>query len=405
MYLYMSQQMKIENQQKDSKQQEKQAPLKSSHSARSVMKKQLKTMNYDEGEKFLKPAEKNKGEVQNRKIQLQTTDQPGKDPLKDMANQIRSIHPAGFPVAIYQEGEKEFANQAVNWASRENAVGFSGKSASKANLKIGRAMKASESTAPGDLINSIGTAVRNLLEKYPDTTTTAANAGRINSVAIFTHSTTGWMGVGSDIETEGAAGFIKAIKSAVSSDVKIAIYGCSTGRGADEEQSWYKGTMQGGGKGSIGEAMRDALAGEGMKGSEVWTHTTVGHTTNNYALRVFKGKKGETGEAFFNWVFSDDFVSKEIDYFKSMVTSNGYINVSEKWKNDPVKNILRSSMFNAYSDANASLKCRGDNLAEMAPQYKDEVITLIRNYWTNTHKPKKEKSIVTSIVAKLKLKK
>lgn len=375
---------------------------KVSTNSRYVMRKKLKGLNYEEGEAFLSPRARLK-ESSPQRIMLQRSHEVT-DPLKELANKIRTNYPAGFPVAIYQSGEKEFERQATNWAKREGAIGFKG-GKEMANLQIGKAMETSESTAPGELISNIGKSVDALLQQYPASGETQTNANKINTVAIFTHATSRWAGVGSDIEVGEAKSFVQSIKSNVSGDVKVIIYGCSAGRGSEEKQDWYKGTMEGGGKGSLGEAIRDALADEGIKESEVWTHTTVGHTTSNFALRVFSGKKGKKGEAFFNWVFSTDFVSNEMQYFKNLLTSNGYKNVEEKWNDDKVRNYIRLKMYNAYANANESLKYKGDNLAEMAPKYPEEVIDLIQNYWTNTYRPKNEKSIISGIATKLKLKK
>lgn len=189
-----------------------------------------------------------------------------------------------------------------------------------------------------------------------------------------------------------ATAAIKAIGPVLSTDVKVIIYACGVARGTKEDESWTKGTMEGGGADSFAGQMRDAAVDAGLTNAEVWGHTTTGHATRNPALRFFSAASGKGAEG-------QSYVSARIfdEWFRFIAYAELLAAIITKGFSVNDKNIervgkyaqkyLTQQMYSCYVRATSNkenapeLMFKGVNLAEMAPLYPGEVAAIVRKYW------------------------
>lgn len=296
-------------------------------------------------------------------------------------------------VAFYQATNAEAERRAKEYAKRENALAVSGMQITAENVTIGAAfsddMHDVKSALPA--LSTVLQAAANKA-KTKDSPQPLAGTGpaKIRTLALFSHGSSNWCGVGSDITRGNAAAMIKKIAPALTKDVNVLLYACNVGRSPSEKESWFKGTMEGGSEESLSAKVRDALVEEGLTESTVWGHTTTGHNTRNWALRVFRGStgKGSVGEAFAGeFVFGT--VERVIAFNQLMfeITDKGYAlppDKKDKLETRAMQRINRL-MYDCYREANQKLQYKSTHLAEMAPDYPLEVADIIQEYWDKTY--------------------
>ena len=233
------------------------------------------------------------------------------DPVADIGQMLWEKGPAGVKVAIHSS-DAEQTRRGIEWAKREDAIGFKAKKIDAAELIFGKAFADSGNIV--SQLTNLGAALKTALNrvKAPRNITPLAGTGPnlIRTLALFTHGTTNWIGIGGGITTTNAATIIKKIAPLLTVDVKIIIYGCSAALGQKESaNNWVVNSMEPGGEDSLAAKIRDGLVDAGKVISSVWSHTEVGHTTRNPSLRFFnagygKGAKGGSyaGEFVFGTV-------------------------------------------------------------------------------------------------------
>lgn len=169
---------------------------------------------------------------------------------------------------------------------------------------------------------------------------------RVAHMAFFTHgSWTRGPRIGG-LQTDGDAweqdgvlrsddleGFARTLTAYCTSDLEVSMFACSTGAEdqtgknlspeAIDSMGWGQQDTLKGGETSFADVMSDELVGAGAGDAQVMGHTTVGHTVQNPAARLFTGAE-DGGVNVFNWVFLplDSWLASELaDVEASKVTS------------------------------------------------------------------------------------
>jgi hypothetical protein len=315
--------------------------------------------------------------------------------------------PQGVNVAFYQESNDEAKRRAVDWAAREHALGLKNSKLTASNLVFDKAV--SDSHDLGSTLAGISSVLKAATATPPAGTTPTAGMGpeKVRALAIFSHGTSDWCGLGS-ITTGNAAAKAKAIAPALATNVNVLLFTCNAARGQSENEEWVKGTMEGGGADSLAGVIRDALLAEGIQYSTVWGHTTTGHVSENFALREFFGASGK-GAAGYSYVSTFIFTGKERDAavvdLQMAVTAKGYA------IDDPTKFVasanaaLTNVMYFCYADAHSKIPVDGAKLGEAAPMHPHEVADVVKQHWRDTYCPGKKDKTADALIKSLKLKK
>lgn len=148
---------------------------------------------------------------------------------------------------------------------------------------------------------------------------------RVSHLAFFTHGSwtrgTKWGGLqtdGDDWAQDGVLqqgdleGFARTLTAYCTSDLEVSMFACSTGAAdqtgnnltaeAIDHMGWGQQKDLKGGEAGFADRMSDELVEAGAGDAQVMGHTTVGHTVQNPAARLFTGAE-DGGVNVFNWVF------------------------------------------------------------------------------------------------------
>jgi len=107
----------------------------------------------------------------------------------------------------------------------------------------------------------------------------------VDRVAFFCH---GWKtGLQPGLTLSNLGPFARRLAAASTSELKVALYACSTGSS--------NGPPGDGGDGGFADTLRDALCRAGREHVTVFAHTSAGHTTRNEYIRMFAGKGDPLG--------------------------------------------------------------------------------------------------------------
>lgn len=316
---------------------------------------------------------------------------------------------SGLTLTFYDKDEPEAKRRADDFAARESAVGFSGDKPTAHSIKIGKAISGVfdiDKTVMA--ITDVAAAALKRVPAPANLPAASADApAKVRTIAVFAHGTSGWCSLG--VTTGNAGKIFKAVAPRLSTGlaVNIILYTCSSARGSDEEENWQAGTLDPGGKGSLAEKVRDTLADEKIDNASVWGHTTVGHPTRNFALRVFETKdgKGSQGQSFAStYVFDDTLRNAAIDDMVKEVSDDGYtVDGTDKTVRTRAAAVLQDFIYAGYAAANANLE--GVNPAEDAPVYRYMTASRIEKYWKEDYWPGKKAKAAKKLIKALKLKK
>lgn len=321
--------------------------------------------------------------------------------LAQLGTRLWSEAPAGVTVALYDTKDAELKARGMEWAKRQGAIGPRGTTLAAGELEFRRGLPDARNLRKQilDLSAILKSAVAAVpapanIHPLPDT-----GPAQIRTLAIFTHGTESWILTGGNITTSKVGGIIKAIAPALTKDVKVIIYGCSSALGLREASNWMATTTASGGADSLAARFRDALVDAGKSRASVWGHTQVGHTTRNPSLRVFsaadgKGTKGHSylSETVFG-VLPDAMLREEI---AEAIDAMGYIMTDTQqaaFRTKAAKRI-RELRYSCYVRAvvnvrkigttvhrTTNLTYGGANLPEMAPLYPLAVADIVRQHW------------------------
>ena len=351
-----------------------------------------------------------------------TTLQRQQDPNRNnltlylLGSHLIANHPQGFNMALYDH-EESFSGRAKVWAKEQDAVGFVGGSPTANGMRTGLAISDNGIDVPQTL-----TQVRQLVQKavfYAAEVDAISpkQAFKFKNIALFSHGWDTGMSVnfrsdGYNTHVDDTPDFAKTIAAGAGNNTNIILYACSICRGYGVQENWLNGTLQNGGETSLAGQLRDDLKNEGVERATVWGHTTVGHYTQNFALRSFSttANTGTPGESYaMGNVFNPFFISNLRKEILAGMSQAGY-NIAEideykvdKWIYDEGTKSTSSWFYQCYAKANDAKTYKGTNLAEMAPVYPGAVAKIIREYWQSTYWPKKKDAAIKAAIKHFKL--
>jgi uncharacterized protein DUF4157 len=251
---------------------------------------------------------------------------------------VKAKFPHGVTIAIYPNfeagvsGKDEFKRAADEFAKNQQAVGLSGSA-----VAIGHACPIKE---VGDVVEVVQSIHRGLVQKWTASQpASAAGAAattpaeppeytRVLNLALFCHGESWGMGLNAKNDFSGGGlhnnkthgvnppnveAFVRGLSDAVVKGVRVELFACSTGHdtGRTDYDEWT-GHKQGdkAGADSFGSSMAQAFG----KDATVSAHTTVGHTTENYAARVFGAEAGggTEGITLFDSMYPESYVQSEL---------------------------------------------------------------------------------------------
>jgi hypothetical protein len=346
-----------------------------------------------------------------RVVQRDDTDNPApaapSDPELALGQRLVKDFSGGIAVAFYapMPYDQEAAMGAADaWAKREQALGFKGKARTVKDVAFGQAM--SDATHPlVDTVKAIGTVLNAAVAKAaPAVQASGTGPTTIRTLAVFAHGTTDWCGLGA-ITSSKAASIIKSIAPNLAKNVRVILFSCNAGRSPDESEEWVRGTMASGGAKSLAAVTRDALIAEGKTEGTVWGHTTTGHVTENFALRIFDAGdgKGAEGVSFAQlYVFSaQDHATTAAELLDGIVDA-GYQPVNDVKLRRAARTQAELELYAGYASANKELKySAGGKLAESAPTHPVEVGDQIKQYWDKTYWPAHKTKAVQAFVKRM----
>lgn len=248
---------------------------------------------------------------------------------------IQDRFPDGVTIAIVPDfkngvsGRTEFFSQASIFAANQQAVGLTGGA-----IVLGEAIRIEEA---GDAIEAVQSIHRGLEARWRASLDTGAEGPapevpawtKVKNLALFSHGEDWGMGFNADNDfSQGGLhsnttrsgrnpantqAFADGVRSAVGSAVRVQLFACSAGADTDRTsyEEWTR-HEQGdrSGNDSFGESLQTAMGED----ATVYAHTTVGHTTENFAARVFGAEsgEGEGGVHAFELMYPETFVSTEV---------------------------------------------------------------------------------------------
>ncbi len=256
-----------------------------------------------------------------------------------MLTSISTRFPDGVTIAVVPNfnsgvsGRTEFRSQANIFAANQQCVGVTGGA-----VALGIACEIVES---GDVVEVVQSIHRGLLEKWNQQQAAAAAGGagtaspaeppaytKVKNLALFCHGESWGMGMNASNDFSGngihnnttrgvnpsnVEAFVRGLSDAVVPSVRVQLFACSTG--ADDTRTSYtewtdhtQGDRAGGN--SLASSMATALGPD----ATVSAHTTVGHTTENYAARVFGAEAGggAAGISLFDSMYPETYVQSEL---------------------------------------------------------------------------------------------
>jgi outer membrane protein OmpA-like peptidoglycan-associated protein len=317
--------------------------------------------------------------------------------------------PSGVNVAFYADPEPaEAQRRAADWATREDAIGPKKSAISAKELAFGKAI--SDTLGLASTLKSMATVLSAAVKKSLAASGTVLPElwpAKVRNLALFSHGTSGWCGLGTGITSSNAKSIVKTIAPTLASDVNVLLFACNTGRAPSEDEDWVKGTTEAGGAGSLASVTRDALADEGLSSGTVWGHTTTGHVSGNPALREFSADdgKGQPGSAYLTkYVFTGPQQAAALVKLQEALVTKGFSAADPKEFDAAARQEITALMYACYVEANGKLDFKGGKLAESAPTHPTEVADLINKYWT-TYWPDHMDKAADKLAKRLGLKK
>lgn len=275
----------------------------------------------------------------------------------DALTTIRTDFPNGVTVGVYAnlnagiEGRTEIINRANDFGTARNAVSTEG-----GNLVLGRVCPINRN---GEIIEVVQSIHRGLVAAWraaePEATGDPPAFTQVANLAIFSHGMS--YGLGINATNNYSAGLhsgrtnapsniealVRGISGAIRPDINVQLYACSTG--ADSGRSSYEewtGHAEGErhGEDSFGDQLAEGLGTE----ATVFSHTTAGHTTENYAARVFgrQAGAGEGGIHIFEMIYDADFIQSELERLFPTLSDEDRL---------ARRNSLREQMWSHFKDS------------------------------------------------------
>lgn len=256
--------------------------------------------------------------------------------------EIKTLYPDGVTVAIYAKyadasnNNLEFDRQAEAYAKSQKTLGLK-----DGKLTIGAG--AVPITELGDVLETVHAIHEGLVAKYkasqPQGTDAEGEGGekkeeaalpaftQIKNLSLFAHGEpygvalnaenafrSKGRGLFSDstdpLYPANVEAFARGLSPAITSDIRVQLFSCSAARDLNADPKWDEHNDGRGGETSFAAALAEELGED----ASVYSHTTAGHTTENYAARVF-GKdagEGEGGLHLFDLMYDETFIQSEL---------------------------------------------------------------------------------------------
>jgi uncharacterized protein DUF4157 len=329
------------------------------------------------------------------------------DPEKELGEKLVGQFPTGVAVAFYDHNLDEAERRAQDWATDQNAIGIKGTKVQADKIVFGKPIPdTSEIKTTLPALAAVLAAAVAKASSPGNAPATKTNSAKIKLLAIFSHGTSNWCGIGGGLTGSNAAATIKSITPVVSSDLKVLLYSCSGAQGPTEPyDEWFKGTLEGGGVGSVASKIRDAMVAEGIAQGEVWGHTTVGHISENFALRYFTASSGKEGQGLAyagSYVWGTSTRLGFLAELQKLAESKGYLIDDKNSKRflAEAANATNKLMYSCYATANKTETYNGKNLAIAAPMNPTEVAAVIQKLWSSKYWTTEKKDEIAEKVIK-----
>lgn len=238
---------------------------------------------------------------------------------------IERDYPEGVTVAIVPnfqrsvDGAAEFTSQARIFASNQGAIGLANGSVARGVPVVIREL--------GDAVEAVQSVHRGLLARSRAPAGRVPAWTRVKNLALFSHGESWGMGLNESNDFSGDGlhstqrgnnpsniqAFADALQGAVAGGVRVQLFACSSGADADRS-SYEEWTGHTEGERHGEDSMAASMSGAFGRDASVYAHTTVGHTTENYAARVFGAESGggQGGLHLFDSMYPASFVQSEL---------------------------------------------------------------------------------------------
>lgn len=346
--------------------------------------------------------------------------------------EIKTLYPDGVTVAIYAKyadasnNNLEFDRQAEAYAKSQKTLGIK-----DGKLTIGTG--AVPITELGDVLETVHAIHEGLVAKYkasqPQVTAPEGEEGekpeeaalpaftQIKNLSLFAHGEpygvalnaenafrSKGRGLFSDskdpLYPANVEAFARGLSPAITSDIRVQLFSCSAARDLNADPKWDEHN-----DGRKGETSFAAVLAEELgEDASVYSHTTAGHTTENYAARVF-GKdagEGEGGLHLFDLMYDQSFIESEL--------ARLFPDKSEE-ERAALRIPLRDQMWAHYKDSITGehnrkakeKKYQGTNpIGQEMFANPENAKTLLRDNWTTAWIPPRLKNVVPPNTAKKK---
>ncbi len=263
------------------------------------------------------------------------TGQAGTSPGADRRQQVLDANPNGVVVAIYAaynarvSDGAEFQRRADEYAQLQGAVGVG----ADGQLVTGMAVAVTTLSQVGERVQAIHRALL--------TDTSAAQVPRnsqVRALALFAHGEP--MGIGMEANnaftlratndrargerantdtaapttSDSVTTFVQGITGAVTNDVRVQLFSCSAARDQGQAEAYEDWVSHAEGERRGQNSFASELAGALGTDASVYAHTTTGHTTENYASRVFGADAGggQGGIQIFEVLYPRSFIEAQV---------------------------------------------------------------------------------------------
>lgn len=257
----------------------------------------------------------------------------------DELDEIEKLFPNGVTIAMYSfykdqnNNNKEFQRQADPFSSAHKAIGIK-------NGKITIGQPALPIKGLGEVIEIVQGIHRTLVAKWEERQAkndakTGNQAGakpeppaftKVRNLALFSHGQGYGLSLNESndftyggslhstttrkIYPSNVEAFVKGIADAITKDIQVQLYACLAARDPTAKEDWSKPKQgQHSDEGSFASSLASALGPE----ATVFGHLSAGHTTENYAARVFgRGAGGAGGLHMFDLLYDEEFIQTEL---------------------------------------------------------------------------------------------
>jgi hypothetical protein len=351
------------------------------------------------------------------------------DPELALGRRLWKEFPNGVAVVFYADFESA-KNRAEVWAKGEDAVGPKGKTVSAGTLVFGQAIP--DSLPLEGTLAALHKVLAAAAAKAAPAPQKGAAAGspavlggpaKVRALALFAHGTPEVCGIAAGLTTGTAKAKVKAIAPTLADDVTVLLHACSNARqlnefGRGDPERWVRGTMEGGGAGSLAGVVRDLLADAGKGKASVWGRTTTGYAVRNPAVRAFfvdpsrGGGKGVPGVSYAaTFIFKPPLPETARAELEAKVAALGYaIGPPEAFRAKAAAAVT-DQMYWCWAGAAKTITVKDKHgqeryLSETAARDPEKVAELVRDHWKQAFWTEKRQEATAKDLAKaLRLKK